>query len=114
MSCASYNYNITAGCSFLTYLNVQNSDGSYVNTSGFSARALVISQFSDTGIIYNLNPQLIQPQVSGLIMFSGSAISTQNLPVGSFFYDCELYNGDFSIKVLNGDFNISPSTSFPI
>lgn len=112
MSCQCFDFNVTAGCSFLTYLNIQNSDGTYINTSGYSARSHVKSQFGDTGYLYNLNPQVIEPKISGLIMLSGGAASTQLLPAGNFYYDVELFNsGDYCLKVLEGNFNVFPTTT---
>ncbi len=108
----TYDFNITQGCSFLAYLNCQNSDGSYINLSGFSARGLVKNQYADTGYLYNLNPQPIEPMVSGIIMVSGSSSSTSGFLAGEFSYDIEIYNGNCALKVLYGDFSVNPSTSY--
>ena len=111
MSCSSYNFNITVGTSFINYLNINNSDGSFVNLSGFSCRGGVRNNYSDTGYLYNLNPTV--SAWSGVVMVSGGASTTSNLPCGSFYYDIEIFNsGDYALKVLNGDFNIFPSTSY--
>lgn len=112
MDCQCYNFSITRGCSFLVYLNIQNSDSSYVNLSGYSARGKVKAQPGDTGYIYDLNPQIIEPKISGLLMFSGSAYSTSGLACGQFLYDAEIYIGDYALKVLNGDFIVYSSTSY--
>jgi len=109
----SYDFNINKGCSFLVYLNIQNSDGSYINLSGYSVRGYVKNQYSDSGFILNLNPTPIYPLESGILMISGAASDTNYLPAGEFNYDVEIYNsGDCSSLVLNGDFNIYPSTSY--
>ena len=114
MSCNSYNFHITKGCSFLVYLNVTNSDGSYVNLSGYTSRGLVKNMPGDTGYIFDLNPLPTEPLVSGTIMISGSATGTRYIPDGSFIYDIEIISSDnnYALKVLNGDFKVSPSTSF--
>ena len=111
MSCSRYNINLTVGESHIIYLNVNNSDGSYINLSGFSCRGKVRANYSDTGYLYDLNPQVAI--WSGIIMISGGASSTTGLIPGQFNYDVEIYNsGDYALKVLNGDFSVYPSTSF--
>lgn len=111
MSCQQYNFNVTQGCSILTYLTVTDSLNNPINLSGYQIRGLVNNFYSDTGFLYNLNPQ-ISNAMSGIIMISGSASSTTGLVVGSYNYDVETYNGDYALKVLRGDFNVFPSTSF--
>lgn len=109
----TYDFNVVKGTSFLIYLNVQNSDSSYINLSGYSARGYVKNQYSDTGYLLNLNPVPIEPLVSGTIMISGSDILITGSPIGMFKYDIEIYNsGNYSLLVLDGDFNINPSTSY--
>ena len=112
MSSNSYNFCITAGESFLVYLNAQNSNGTPINLSGFSARGIVLNNYSDTGYIYNLNPSPILPFESGIIEVQGTAQSTQSLIPNSYIYDIEIYNNSYALKILNGDFNVYPSTSF--
>jgi hypothetical protein len=111
MACQRYNFNLTAGDSILTYLNCYNSDGSFINLSGYSLTGVVKNNFGDTGYIYNLNPQIAA--WSGVIMVSGSSVSTQSLIPGSYSYDIQIFNNQgYSLKVLNGDFNLFPSSNY--
>ncbi len=108
-----YNFNIIAGSTFISYLNAQNSDGSYINLSGYSAIGYIKNQYGDTGIIYNLNPQCIQPLNSGTILISGLWSGNGVLPIGSFLYNVDIYlSGIYDQSVSNGDFNVLPSTNF--
>jgi hypothetical protein len=108
-----YEFDIVRGCSFIVYLNVTNSTGGYINLSGYTASGFVISQYTDSGFIYNLAPQCVPPLNSGTIMVSGGAFETSQLPLGGFLYDICIFNSgsDYGLQVVNGDFNIWPSTS---
>ncbi len=108
----TYDIKITQSTSFLVYLTCQESDGSYINLSGYSARGKVKHEYGCSNYLYDLNPQPIAPFESGIVMVSGSATSTSGLACGSFLYDIEIYQSDFALKVLDGDFIVYPSTSF--
>lgn len=111
MSCNRYNFNISKGCSFSTYLSLQNNDGTCINLSGYLCSGISKNLYSDTGIIYNLNPQVVNA-ISGQILVSGLQSDTENLKIGNFTYDIFIYNNAGSaLRVLNGDFIVWPSTS---
>ena len=107
-------FSVTRGASFSVVLNVTDSNNNPINLTNMSARGYVKAFYSDTGVIYNLNPIVLQPYSSGLISVSGSALNTRFLPVGSFVFDIEAYSNDgtSSLPVLAGDFDVNPSTSF--
>lgn len=107
---SSYNFNITQGCSFLVYLNATNSDGTKINLSGYAARGIVRDQYSDIKYILNLNPTPIEPFDSGVLLISGAAQDTLNLPVGEFLYDIEITSSNYGLKVAEGSFVVNPST----
>lgn len=112
MSCNSYNFNVIAGNSFLIYLNIQNSDGTYINLSGYFANGYVKSSYSTNIYLLNLNPQPISPFESGIIMIGGDATGTMNLPIGNFVYNVDIYNSsNYVAGVLKGDFNIYPNAA---
>lgn len=106
----SYNFDITQGCSFLVYLNASNPDGTAINLSGYSARGIVRDQYSDVKNLFNLNPTPIEPFSSGVLLISGSAQDTQNLPVGEFLYDIEITSSTYGLKIAQGNFVVNPST----
>ena len=108
----TYNFSLVQGASFSTYLLLQNNDGSVLNLSGYMCSGIVKNSYECTGIIYNLNPQIVN-EASGMILVSGLQINTENLPVGNFAYDLFAFNNaGFSLRALNGDFIVYPSTSF--
>jgi len=92
-------------------LNTLNSDSTPINLSGYTSYGFVKSMYSNNSYIYNLNPTPVLPFESGIIAISGNPVDTSFLPVGSFLYDVEVTNGYNSLKVLQGDFNIYPSTA---
>ncbi len=105
-----YDFNIKQGENFTVFINVQNSDLSYINLSGYSSVGYVKNFFSDDGYLLNLRPTPIEPLASGILAISGNHLETANLPIGSFEYSIRIYNGTTSLQVLNGDFNVSPAT----
>ena len=84
-------YNISAikGSTLLLNINCSNSDGSYINFSGYSARGYVRYNYSSTGILLDLQPVLDSSYISGLIRISGAATGLANMPVGTFVYSVE-------------------------
>ncbi len=105
----NYNFSITKGCSFIQYLSPVDDFGVAINLSGYSFRGNVKNYYSDTGYIYSLNGITV-PQ-SGILIISGSSISTSGLLCGSFIYDSELYTGDYCTKAFFGNFDIYSTTT---
>jgi hypothetical protein len=107
-------YNITAiqGNTLLLNLTANDSAGSPINLSGYSARGYVKYKYSDTGILLNLNPAIDPAYVNGVVSISGNASDLSAMPVGVFVYDLEVFNsGDYVTKFLRGYFNVSPEVT---
>ncbi|NBP00112.1 MAG: hypothetical protein EBU90_08265 [Proteobacteria bacterium] len=106
-------YNISAyqGDQIELTLNLKTSSGTYVNLSGYSVRGQVRQSYSSTGILLDLNPQIINLE-SGLVNIDIISNISKNIPVGEHLYDIEKYpSGDFngnSIKLIRGKFSILP------
>ncbi len=103
-------YNITGiqGSTLLLNLTLTNSDGSYVNLSGYGVRGAAKVYYNSTGYLLNLNPTIIS-QVSGVISISGNSYDMANVPVGMYPYDIEIFNsGDYVFKGLRGLLYINP------
>lgn len=108
------NYNIDAyqGSTLSFSINCQDSDGNYINLSGYSARGQVKKQYSSTDILFNLNPTIDTSYVSGLVNISGNATGLAILPVGIFVYDVELYNsGGYVFKPIQGYLSLYPEST---
>jgi hypothetical protein len=105
----TYNLQICQGSTFSIRTFATNSNGTYINLSGYSARGQVRSRFSDSGILLNLNPTVDTSYISGIVNISISGSQTTGINCGVFPYDCEIYNIDESsvIKILRGYAEIS-------
>ena len=108
-------YNISAiqGSTLLLNLNVKNSDGTYMNLSGYTVRSFVREQYSSTGVLLNLNPNIHSSMISGLVLISGTATGMANLKVGEYVYDVELSGAsEYVIKPIVGYFQVGPETTY--
>lgn len=113
MASTTYNFEVIKGSSFSTKLNLKNSDGSYINLSGYSARGYVKYRYSDSGYFLDLQPYIDPSYISGLIVVSGSGNATALLPVSSFVYDIEIFtSGNYVLKPIRGIFSILPESTW--
>jgi hypothetical protein len=109
----TYNISAIQGSTLLLNLNLTNSDGSYINLSGYGIRGFVREKYSSTGILFNLNPSINSSYVSGLIQISGTATGLAKLPIGKFVFDIELSgSNEYILKALRGYFLISPEATY--
>ena len=109
----TYDISATQGNTLLLNLTANDSAGTPINLSGYSARGYVKSQYSNSGILFNLNPTIATSYVNGIVNISGNAEEIAALPVGSFPYDLEVFNsGGYVTKFLRGNFNILPQTTY--
>ena len=105
------NINITQGCSFLYIFNTTDSYGNLINLSGFNAYGYVKSDYDDCRILLDLNPTVIEPMISGLVLISCNN-QQAILPVGVYQYDIEVFDGTTTYPVAYGDLIVNPSTAF--
>lgn len=109
----SNTYNISAiqGNTLLLNVTANDSAGNPINLSGYSVRGYVKYNYSNTGILLNLNPT-ITSYVGGSVNISGNASDISNMPVGIFVYDLEAYNsGEYVTKFLKGYFSVDPEAT---
>lgn len=95
-------------------LNLKDQNGFQINLSGYQIRGQVKEFYSSTGILVDLNPQIINLE-SGVVSFSISSNISKNIPIGEHLYDIEKYpsgnvNGD-SVKIIRGKFSILPEVT---
>lgn len=109
---SQYNFIVNQNSRLQTNLNLTNSDGSYMNLSGYSISGLVRHRYSSSGILLNLNPTVDSGYISGLVTIDVKATGMSSLMPGVFPYDIELYtNAGDSIKIMRGNFIVSPDIS---
>ncbi len=99
---SNYNLEITQGDSFILNVNATNSDGSYINLSGYGVRGQIRYQYSSTNVMMDLQP-VIASQASGLISINVPGTGTAALKVGVFPYDVEITgSNNYCLKYLRG------------
>ena len=110
----SYNISTYQGDFFQALLFVKDTNSNPINLSGYDVRGQVRSSYGSTGVLLDLNPTITN-NISGLINVSISSDVTENLPVGTFFYDIERYPSGIatgnSIKLMIGKFIVSPEVT---
>lgn len=109
----AYNLCIAQGSQFSVRTYAQNSDGSYINLSGFNARGQVRYNFSSTGVLLNLNPVVHPSYISGIVDINISGSQTTGIPCTESPYDIEIFNSDEScvVKILRGYASFSPEVT---
>mgnify|MGYP001607779087 CR=1 FL=1 len=111
----SSRYNISAiqGSTLLLNINLTDINNAYINLQGYGVRGHVRSKFSDSGILFNLNPQIHPTSyISGLITISGSATGLAAVPIGQHNFDIEVTGAsDYVLKALVGYFNVDPEVT---
>jgi hypothetical protein len=109
---SNYNLEIIQGNSFILNVNAQNSDGSFINLSGYGARGHVRYQYSSTGILLDLQPSVHNSYISGLVSINIPSTGTVNLPIGVFPYDLEITGANnYCLKYLRGYANVLPEAT---
>jgi hypothetical protein len=106
-----YDFSVFCGDSFLSYLNVTDSNNLPLNLSGYSSTGRILPIYGATGS-YPLYT-LIVNAASGQIMVSGDSSFTSGLLPDSYLYNIQISNNQrFGLTVLYGDFNVYPSTNY--
>lgn len=91
----------------------QNSDGTYINLSGYSVKGQIRQNFSSTGILLDLMPVINTTYISGIVDINITGSLTTGLPCGQFPYDVQVSSSDLSttIRILRGYANIEPAVT---
>jgi hypothetical protein len=111
-NCNKYNFDVFCGDSFVTYLSVTDSNNNPLNLSGYFSTGNILPIYTSTGS-YPLYTYISNP-ISGQIMVSGNSSFSSGLLPDSYVYNIQIYNNQgYGLTVLNGDFNVYPSTNYP-
>ena len=110
----SYNISTYQGDFLQAILAVKDTNNNPINLSGYDVRGQVRTSYGSTGILLDLNPT-ITSEVSGLINIAIASESTNDIPVGIYFYDIERYPENLltgnSIKLMVGKFIVHPEVT---
>lgn len=109
----TYNFDVIQNSTFTVFADAQNSDGSYINLSGFSVTGVVKYQYSDlylrnSGILFNLSPSIYNV-TGGRVAISGNVGS--GVYAGEYPYNVRIFliGSNYSLNILGGFFRVNPS-----
>ena len=100
MSAGTYNINIDQGSDFSLQLTVKE-DGSAKNLTGFSARAQMRPTV-DSSTLTATFVCTITNATSGILTMTLANTVTDDIDVGQYAYDLELYTGSTSQRLIQG------------
>lgn len=106
----SYNITGTQGSTLSLNLTVTNSDGTYLNLSGYSISGYCKEKYASTGKLLDLSVSIISA-ISGLINVSGHATGLAAMPVGIYPYNLEARAGEYVFKPLVGHLLVFPEST---
>lgn len=107
-----YDLSIEQGSSFNLNLVAQDSLGSPLNLSGYSASGKMRYSYGSTGVLLDLNTTIDPSFISGIINLSLSPAQTSSLPITKGVYDIEVSSsGGYTFKAIRGYAEILPEVT---
>ena len=100
MSAGTYNIKIDQGSDFSLQLTVQE-DGTAKNLAGFSARAQLRPTI-DSSTLTATFTCTITDSANGILTMALPYTITENVGVGQYYYDLELYTASTSQRLIQG------------
>lgn len=105
MSAGNYNIKIDQGSDFSLQLTVQE-DGTAKNLAGFSARAQLRPTI-DSSTLTATFTCTITDSANGILTMALPYTTTENVGVGQYYYDLELYTASTSQRLIQGAATVS-------
>lgn len=105
MSAGTYNIKIDQGSDFSLQLTVQE-DGTAKNLAGFSARAQLRPTI-DSSTLTATFTCTITDSANGILTMALPYTTTENVGVGQYYYDLELYTASTSQRLIQGTATVS-------
>jgi hypothetical protein len=105
MSAGTYNIKIDQGSDFSLQLTVQE-DGTAKNLAGFSARAQMRPTI-DSSTLTATFTCTITDSANGILTMALPYTTTENVGVGQYYYDLELYTASTSQRLIQGAATVS-------
>ena len=105
----TYTFDVTQNSNFTVLINAKNSDGTYINLSGYGVTGVVKFLYSNTGVLFNLSSRIDSSYISGLVNVSGD-VGT-GVPAGQYPYNVRIFQtgNAYTLNILGGYFNVTPS-----
>ena len=105
MSAGKYNIKIDQGSDFSLQLTVQE-DGAAKNLTGFSARAQM-GPTIDSSTLTATFTCTISNAANGILTMALANTVTDDIDVGQYFYDLELFTGTTSQRLIEGTVTVA-------
>jgi len=105
MSAGTYNINIDQGSDFSLQLTVKE-DGSAKDLTGFSARAQMRPTVDSSTLTATFTCTITNAS-SGILTMALANTVTDDIDVGQYAYDLELYTGSTSQRLIQGTATVS-------
>lgn len=105
MSAGTYNIKIDQGSDFSLQLTVKE-DGSVKDLAGFSARAQMRPTI-DSSTLTATFTCTITDSGNGILTMTLPYTTTDDIAVGQYYYDLELYTGSTSQRLIQGTATVS-------
>lgn len=102
-------FDLVKGETFSYRVVIRDSDGNFLNLSGYSTTGYAKYNYCNSGYILNLNPT-IYSTVSGSIDLLVHWTGTTGLPVTKLPYSLNIYNGSTAENVFQGNIYVYPGT----
>ena len=103
-----YNIICDQGATFVRQLTWNDSNGSAVNLSGYTARMDVRSSIDAAGAavlsLTTTNGRIVLGGTAGTINLTAEATATQVVESGNYVYDLELVSGSTITRLVQGSF----------
>lgn len=110
---STYDLNLIQGNTFSGRLIATNSDGTYVNLSGYTSSGVAKYRYGASTGNFSISPTIDTSYISGIINIFISGSTLLNIPVGIYYYDVNIYGGGGYVnRILNGKANVSPIVTY--
>lgn len=105
MSAGTYNIKIDQGSDFSLQLTVKE-DGSVKDLAGFSARAQMRPTIDSSTLTATFTCTITDSD-NGILTMTLPYTTTDDIAVGQYYYDLELYTGSTSQRLIQGTATVS-------
>jgi hypothetical protein len=106
----TYDLEIIQGDTYSINVVAKNTDGSYMNLSGYNISGSIKFRYSDNNNLLPILPTVVSAE-SGIFNINLSYTDTKSLPITRAVYDVEAEISGSSTKLLKGYANIYPEVT---
>ena len=111
MSAGYTNLKIESGATFSTTIELNNSDGSSMNLTGYTGSCKIRTSYYSDFNVYPLTVTIDSPPTDGKLTLSATATQTTTYKSGRYVYDVEITNGSIVTRVIEGIVEVKPNAT---